>query len=63
MPPVLIIVSRYCCTTLVLNAAVTDLAASMVTVQLPVPVQAPDQPANVDPEAALAVRVMTAPEL
>jgi len=37
--------------------AVTDLAAVMLTVQVPVPVQAPLQPANVLPVLAAAVRV------
>ncbi len=40
------------------NCAVTDLALSMETVHvLPAPVQAPLQPANVEPEVALAPRV------
>ena len=39
------------------NAAVTDFAAVMVTVQVPVPVQAPLQPAKVEPVAAAAVKV------
>jgi len=46
-----------------LNVAVTDLAALIVTVHVPVPVQAPLQPANVEPEAAAAVRVTEAPLL
>ena len=33
----------------------------MVTLQLPVPVHAPDQPVNVDPVAADAVSVTDAP--
>lgn len=41
----------------ILKVAVTDLAADIVTVQVAVPVQAPDQPAKVDPLLALAVRV------
>ena len=40
-----------------LNVAVTDLAASIVTWHVPVPLQAPDQPAKVEPESATAVRV------
>jgi hypothetical protein len=46
-----------------LNVAVTDFAALIVTLQVPVPVQAPLQPANVDPAAALAVSVTTVPLL
>src|SRR5207253_2271241 len=44
-----------------LNVAVTDLAAVIVTEQVPVPTQAPLQPAKVEPAAAAAVRVTTVP--
>jgi hypothetical protein len=40
-----------------LKVAVTLLAASSVTVQVPVPLQAPLQPENVERQAGLAVRV------
>src|SRR5512138_3837143 len=43
------------------NVAVTDRAAVMVTMQLPVPVHASLQPANVEPDAAAAVRVTVVP--
>ena len=43
------------------NVAVTDCAAFIVTTQLPVPVQAPLQPVNVDPVAGVAVSVTTLP--
>jgi hypothetical protein len=41
--------------------AATDLAEVMVTTQVPVPTQAPDQPVNTDPPSAVAARLMTAP--
>lgn len=45
-----------------LKVAVTDSSAFMVTEQVPVPEQPPPlQPANVEPEAAVAVRVTTVP--
>ena len=45
-----------------LNVAVTVFAALIVTLQLPVPEQPePDQPANVEPEAADAVKVTLVP--
>jgi hypothetical protein len=48
---------------LLLNVAVAALAALIVTEQLPVPVQAPLQPAKVEPVPAAAVRVTTVPLL
>jgi hypothetical protein len=47
----------------VVNVAVTFRAALIVTVQEPVPVQAPLQPAKIEPEAAVALSVTDAPEL
>jgi hypothetical protein len=44
------------------NLAEIDLAASIVTVQGPVPEQAPAQPAKVAVPAGLAVSVTEAPE-
>ncbi len=44
-----------------LNVAVTDSTAFIVTTQLPVPLQAPLQPANVEPEFAVSVNVTCAP--
>src|SRR5262245_38468436 len=44
-----------------LNVAVTVRAALIVTVQVPVPVQLPPQPANVEPVDADAVRLTTVP--
>ena len=44
-----------------LNVAVTARAAVIDTVQAPVPVQAPLQPANVEPLAAAGVSVTDAP--
>src|SRR5215468_9087464 len=44
-----------------LKVAVTDCADAIDTVQVPVPVQLPLQPAKVEPLAATAVRVTEAP--
>jgi hypothetical protein len=45
-----------------LNVAMTVVAADMVTVQEPVPVQPPPlQPVNVEPVAGVAVRVTAVP--
>jgi len=46
-----------------LNVPVTVAAAVSFTVQEPVPEQAPDQPANVEPLAGAALRVMEVPSL
>ena len=43
------------------NVAVTLFDASIVTAQPPVPVHAPDHPANTDPSAGVAVRVTDVP--
>ena len=45
----------------VLKFAVTDLVWFMVTVHVPVPLHAPDQPVKVDVPSVLAVRVTTVP--
>jgi hypothetical protein len=45
----------------VANVAVTALAESMVTVQLPVPVHAPLQPVNAEVASGVAVKVTTVP--
>jgi len=44
-----------------LNVAVTDLALIIETVQVPVPVQAPDQPAKLEPSAGIAVSITEVP--
>lgn len=46
-----------------MNLAVTDLAALMVTEHVPVPLQAPLQPANVEPAPAVAVSITLVPFL
>jgi hypothetical protein len=59
-PPVppLLVVKVYWITS---KLAVTDLAASTVTMHVPVPVHAPDQPANCDVPSGVAVRVTWVP--
>jgi hypothetical protein len=44
-----------------LKFALTDFAASIMTLQPPVPLQAPLQPANVEPESGVAVKLTTVP--
>lgn len=44
-----------------LNEALTAFAASMTTMQEPVPMHAPFQPAKRDPAAAVAVSVTVVP--
>jgi hypothetical protein len=44
-----------------LKVAVTAAAAFMVTLHAPVPAQAPDQPAKMEPAAGVAVRVTVVP--
>src|SRR5262247_4580445 len=56
--PLLLTVSAMPCTA---KVAVTDCAALIVTLQVPVPVQAPLQPVKVEPAAGVAVRVTTVP--
>jgi len=41
--------------------AVTDRAWSIVTMHAPVPLQAPLQPVNADPESGVGVSVTTVP--
>jgi hypothetical protein len=43
------------------NVAVTEALPVNVTLQVPVPVQAPDQPANVEPAFGTAVSVTMVP--
>src|SRR5262245_6752243 len=43
------------------NVAVTVFALSTVTAQVPVPVQAPDQPLNFEPLSGVAVKVTAVP--
>ena len=57
LPP-LTTVNGYC---IGVNVAVTDLAASIVTLHAPVPEQAPLQPAKVAPASGVAVSVTTVP--
>ncbi len=45
------------------NSAVTFWAELMVTLQAPVPVQAPLQPPNTEPDAGDAARLTNVPEL
>lgn len=48
-------------TAAVLNVAVADAVADAIMLHVPVPLQAPDQPANVDPEFGVAVSVTAVP--
>jgi hypothetical protein len=43
------------------NAAVTLCAASMVTIQLPIPLHAPPQPAKLKPLAGVWVKLTLVP--
>jgi hypothetical protein len=45
-----------------LKLATTDRLVVMVTLQSPVPEQAPLQPSKVEPEVGVAVRVTAVPE-
>jgi hypothetical protein len=49
------------CNPAVLNVAVTVVAALTVTTQVPVPLQAPPQPAKVEPDADVALRLYWVP--
>ena len=44
-----------------LKTAVTDFGPSMLTLQPPLPLQSPSQPANVDPSAGVAESVAVEP--
>ncbi len=60
--PVRVTVSvQFCGCESFVNVAVTFFAASISTVHAPVPVHAPDQPANTEPASATAVSVTTVP--
>jgi hypothetical protein len=50
------------CAAAPLNVAVTEVLADNVITHDPVPLQAPDHPANVDPAAGVAVRVTCVPD-
>jgi hypothetical protein len=58
--PTVVRVSANCVT---VKVAVTLLAASIVTLHAPLPVQAPDQPLNWKFAAGVAVNVTTVPAL
>jgi len=47
----------------VVNVALTEVAAFTVTAQVPVPEQAPLQPAKAEPAVGVAVRVTTVPDV
>jgi hypothetical protein len=48
-------------TAAVLNVAVTEALADAIRLHVPVPLQAPDQPANVEPAFGVAVSVTAVP--
>ena len=57
VPVVLTVKAKVCS----VKVAVTDRAAVIETIQEPVPVQAPDQPVNIEPVDGVAVSVSTVP--
>ena len=61
LPAPLSVTVSVICGGVVLNVAVTLVLALRVTAQVPVPVQAPDQPAKVEPVLAAAVNVTGVP--
>jgi hypothetical protein len=61
VPVPALVTTRLELTGMSVKAALTDLAALIVTWQEPVPVQAPLQPAKVETGSAVAVRVTTVP--
>lgn len=61
--PAGVIVSAYCGGGAGLNVAVTFWFEPIVTLQEPVPEQAPLQPPNTDPETGVSAMLTTVPEL
>jgi hypothetical protein len=60
-PPITLVGFTVTKASVTLNVALTAAAAFIVTLQVPVPLHAPPQPAKVEPEAGVADKLTTVP--